>query len=116
METFYKVVKVDLTSCFVTGKAAVQYKVGEYVKPPEWLPPNHQVLFVFLHLKEAHDFITRVGGNLHTYECQVTNTLALPHYLDCESLSLGSIHCSVFEDFPTGTVAVQQVRLIKEIG
>ena len=59
-----------------------------------------------------------MGGTvrLHVYECQVNNALdELPYYLDCVSLSLGSCRCSMFGDFPTGTVAVQQVKLIKKI-
>ena len=119
MKTYYKVVKKDLTSCFITGVSQVQYKFNEYVKSPKWLPMGHQVLFVFYNLDSAYSFMCRLSGALNVldiYECEVQGILeCLPYFLNTDALAIGSFCCSTMGSFPIGTVAVKKVKLIKKI-
>ena len=117
MKTYYKVVKTNLTSGFATGKVGVQYKIGEYVRAPKWLPPNHQVLFVFRRRGAAQDFADSIiATTLHVYECRAKNESCIPYYLSTDRLSCGIILYSDFGEFPLGTVAVKQVKLIRRKG
>ena len=119
MKTYYKVVRKDLTSCFITGVSQVQYKFNEYIRSPKWLPTEHQVLFVFCNLDSARSFMRRLSGVLNVfdvYECEVQGIIeCLPCFLNTDALAIGSFCCSTAGSFPIGTVAVKKVKLIKKI-
>ena len=118
MKTYYKVVALNLTSCFTQGKAEVQYKVGKYVSALKWIPKAHKFLFVFNSLHSAHDFASRSysPSGLFVYKCKVRRVSRhLPRYLDTSVLSDGKIELFDFTVFPSDTVAVREVKLIKKI-
>jgi len=116
MKTYYKVVKTDLTSRYAEGKAEVQYKVGEYVCAPSWLPEEHKVLFVFKSLRSAKNFVQLmlISSGVKIYECKVKKIERLPRYLETSYLADGEI---VFLSnwFPSGTEAVREVKLMRKI-
>ena len=127
MKTYYKIVRTNLMSCYVKGKASVQYKVGEYVKAPDWLPKKNQVLFVFDSYYAANNFIVKMGrrlswnkNTLEVYTCKVRKKLRrLPSYLSTSDLSRGKLVPSLIfladcpRKFPLGTTAVREVKLIE---
>ena len=117
MKAYYKVVRIDLTSCYAEGKAKVEYKIGKYVYAPYWLPEIHKVLFVFDSLHFAKRFIglMPVPSGIEVYECRVKGIENyLPRYLEISYLADGKI---VFWSsyFPSGTKAVREVKLVRKI-
>ena len=117
METYYKIVRVDLTSCFTLGKARVRYILGKYVTALNWLPKVHRVLFVFDSLKLAHDFFSLIPYSSikrEIYECKVRGVKHLPSFLSANALTLGTTSLTLdHQEFPAGTVAVKKVKLTK---
>jgi len=119
MRKYYKAIKKDLTSCFIGGKANVQYKINEYVNAPDWLPKENKFLFVFSDFHNAYVFASTVTMMFHKkaniYECEVQGvSKKLPSFLDTNFLARGEVNVCRFLNFPKGTVAVRKVKLIKE--
>ena len=118
MIKYYKIVSKNLTSYVSTNKAEVQYKIDEYVHAPNWLPKEHQVLFVFSSLHHACTFISNsptFSKGSKIYECEVKRAHKhLPPFLSRMSLSYGRISFSHESFFPQGTIAVKEVKLVKE--
>jgi hypothetical protein len=55
----YKVVQSDLQSTRVTGRAKVQYVIGEYAEAPAYLKQLGLHPTAFLHLKDARKFVKK---------------------------------------------------------
>jgi len=109
-----------LFSCFAKGLARTQYKVGEYVSAPDWLPKCSSFLFVFNCLDAAHSF-RKQATNTSIFRCEAKGVKRdLPCFLNVNLLAEGKVYSSYKTwatkgRFPLGTVAVREVKLIEEV-
>jgi len=120
METVYKLVKrVDdkLVSIRATGKAEVEYKIGEWSQAPEWLRKEGYDLCIFTDKAIAQDVQQKWEKDNVLFECEADGIhQAYNPYLSIAYLSDGKM-----EDWDCGTwpslarLMAEKIRLIREI-
>ena len=120
METVYKLVKrVDdkLVSIKATGKAQVEYKIGEWVEAPEWLNKQEYQLCVFKDKKNAQRVMRIWEKDSILFECEAENVhYTTEPYLSIYYLDRGEIQTYGGSQWPTlAQIMAQRVKLIKEI-
>jgi hypothetical protein len=110
----YKIVKPDLTSAFATGRRAVTYKIGEFVKVA--YPYANYHLTYFPKLRDARRFFGKELG-VELWEASVRGKLLrLPPFL------LFSLTKDPMLDpppdgctWPRGTAMAKEIKLIRRI-
>jgi hypothetical protein len=115
---YYKVVLDmgdDLLSCWVDGKAQVEYKINKWVSAPNWLTDKGYHLCVFKSLKVAKIYLLVVIPRCCIFECEVKGIKTkLPIMLGVDNLMNGEFY-PICNKWPQGTVMAKQVKLIREV-
>lgn len=100
------------------SKAEVQYQIGEWAEAPDWLAKKGYGLFVFDSLKNAMDFLGKLGDPSRSkmWRCEIEGRYEkLPPNLTLDGINRGVLVPAEFKDFPKGTVMAKRVKLIRQI-
>ena len=99
----YKVLRPDLSSAVVVGKASVQYGIGLEARPPKWLGTP---LTAFDNLADARRFCIDLSyqPGMRIFEADAVESLARPEFLVYCDLQHGIKTHGFGFDWPIGTV------------
>lgn len=119
MKTCFKVVKEKdgkLVSCIVSDKAQVVYQQDKWNKAPEWLRKEGKGPMVFETLDQATHFVNSLAASgFQIWECQYRCKINTLEYLSVSRLECGELCTSYTNSFPSGTMQVKQVKLIRRV-
>lgn len=120
MKTYYKVVRNRngaLESVFADDEALISYVPNKWISAPKWLRDQGKGPFVFDTLENARSWmgiVFIISYSLSIWECQVRK-ISTPAYCTLWRLNQGCIEVNKWEEFPKGTLQVDQVKLIRMI-
>lgn len=116
----YKVVRQTPTgyvSLLAGGKAQVEYPLGKWAEPPEWLAREGYYLCAFRTLADARAFINRprydVQEDIIIFEAEAESKVEpLPPCANTYHLEMGRIVTTSVAAWPPGTVMVCRLKLL----
>ena len=110
----------DYVSISVYGPAEVIYKVGEWVRAPEWLASFGYHLLVFNNYEQAKRFAS-FYENVYIFRCEVRNIVPLANCLipavvssGLSEFKMGLANYSEHHGWwPADTVMAEEVKLVE---
>lgn len=114
--TMYKVVRKNLTSIVVTGKAKTTYSTKRYTAAPKFLRDAGYGPTVFDTISHARSAATKFFWDGGIWEVQCREVTLPKHTLLIPSLEEGVMSRTPFGcEWPEGTTMAESVRLVKKV-
>jgi len=108
-----------LISSYIRGRAAVEYKVGEWAETQKHKQEEGWYLCIFDSMKNAQWYIKNLllaKPSYFTYSCDIDEEAHFPKYLpDDGSISLSMTPIRFKPLFPEGTVMAKRVKLLEKV-